>query len=334
MRLQLNKIMCAVDFSDSTRDILAYGVALCKEFNAKLYMVHIVDDVTTSFVDSGVVIDDEMLERQHTSKAQELLKNLAEEVKIDHEIVISKGNSADGIQQLALKKQIDMVITASHGKSGFERLLIGSVTEKLIKILPCPLLVVRTNGHDFISQDTYEMKFKKILVGCDFSTDSKLAFDYGLSLAQEFQADLYLAHVVKPTEHVDLKPADYINVLPGDYLVWGTSDYHEIQKKVTEENRDKINILRSRLEKQLQLMVPEECQIWCTPHATLLFGEPYRELIKYAREYGIDMIVLGVRGHTLLEQLMVGSTTDRVIREAPCPVLAVRPIEEHNQSNT
>lgn len=331
MRLQPNKIMCAVDFSDSTRDILAYGVALCKEFNAKLYLVHIVDDVTTSFVDSGIVIDDEMLQRQHTSKAQELLKNLAEEVKIDHEVVISKGNSANGIQQLALKKEIDIVITASHGKSGFERLLIGSVTEKLIKILPCPLLVVRTNGHDFISQDTYEVKLKKILVGCDFSADSKLAFDYGLSLAQEFEADLYLAHVVKPTEHVDLKPADYINVLPGDYLVWGTSDYHEIQKKVTEENRDKINILRSRLEKQLQLMVPEECQIWCTPHATLLFGEPYRELIKYAREYEIDMIVLGVRGHTLLEQLMVGSTTDRVIREAPCPVLAVRPIEEQNQ---
>ena len=175
------------------------------------------------------------------------------------------------------------------------------------------------------------MKLKKILVGCDFSADSKQAFDYGLSLAQEFQADIYLAHVIKPTEHVDLKPADYINVIPGDYLVWGTSDYHEIQKKVTEENREKINILRSRLEKQLHLMVPEECQIWCIPHATLLFGEPYRELIKYAKEYGIDMIVLGVRGHTLWEKLMVGSTTDRVIREAPCPVLAVRPMEEHNK---
>jgi nucleotide-binding universal stress UspA family protein len=78
-------------------------------------------------------------------------------------------------------------------------------------------------------------------------------------------------------------------------------------------------------------MVPEECQIWCTPHATLLFGEPYIELIKYAKEYGIDMIILGVRGHTLWDKLMVGSTTDRVIREAPCPVLAVPPMEEHNK---
>lgn len=331
MRIQPKKIICAVDFSDSTSEILAYSVALCKEFQARLFLVNIVDDVNTSVIDSGIVIDDKMLQEQHISKAQELLENLAKEVRIEHEIVISHGNPADKIRQLALEEQIDMVITATHGKSGFERLLIGSVTEKLLKILHCPLLIIRTKNGDFIPQDNYEMKLKKILVGCDFSADSKLAFDYGLSLAQEFQADLYLAHVVKPTEHVDLKPADYINVIPGDYLVWGTSDYYEIQKKVTEENREKINTLRNRLTKQLHLMVPEECQIWCTPYATLLFGEPYRELIKHAKENGIDMIVLGVRGHTLWEQLMVGSTTDRVIREAPCPVLAVRPMEEHNK---
>ena len=331
MRLQPKKIMCAVDFSDSTSEILVYSVALCKEFHAKLFVVHVVDDVNTSRLDSGIMINDEILQERHISKAEELLGNLVKEVKIEHEIIISKGKSADKIRQLALKEQIDLVITATHGKSGFERLLIGSVTEKLIKILDCPLLVIRTKARHSISRDNYEVKLKKILVGCDFSADSKQAFDYGLSLAQEFQADVYLAHVIKPTEHVDLKPADYINVLPGDYLVWGTSDYHEIQQKVTEENREKINQLRSRLEKQLQLMVPEECQIWCKPHATLLFGEPYRELINYAKDYDIDMIVLGVRGHTLWDKLMVGSTTDRVIREAPCPVLAVRPMENHNK---
>ena len=327
MRLQPKKIMCAVDFSDSTSEILGYSVALCKEFHAKLFLVHIVDDLNTSFIGSGIVSDDGILQEQHISKAQKLLGNLVKDLRIEHEIVISKGKSADKICQLALKEQIDMVITATHGKSGFERLLIGSVTEKLIKIIHCPLLVIRTKGRDFIPGDSSEMKLKKILVGCDFSADSKLAVDYGLSLAQEFQADLYLAHVIKPTEYVDLKPADYINVIPGDHLVWGTSDYYEIQKKVTAENREKMNILRSRLEKQLHLMVPEECQIWCTPHTTLLFGEPYRELIKYAKESEIDMIVLGVRGHTLLEKLTVGSTTDRVIREAPCPVLAVRPMD-------
>ncbi len=296
-----------------------------------MFLVHIVDDVTTSFIESGIVIEKETLQEQRISRAKEHLKNLVSEVKIEHEIVISNGNPADKICKIALEEQLDIVITASHGKSGFERLLIGSVTEKLIKIIHCPLLVIRSNGRDFIHRDESGMKLTKILVGCDFSADSKLAFDYGLSLAQEFQADLYLAHVIKPTEHVDLKPSDYINVIPGDYHIWGTTDYFEIQKKVTDVKRERINSLCRRLEKQLDFMVPEECQASSPPHATVLTGEPYRELIRYAKEHHIDMIVLGVRGHTLWEKLMVGSTTDRVIREAPCPVLVVRPMEELNK---
>ena len=250
-------------------------------------------------------------------------------MRIEHEIIVSKGNPVDEIRKLAVKEKIDLVITATYGKSGIERMMIGSVTEKLLKTLHCPLLVIRSQSHDFTPQDDYEIKLKKILVGCDFSPDSKLAFDYGLNLAQEFNSELYLAHVIKPTEYIELKPSDYINVIPGDYLIWGTSDYFEIQKKVTEENRERINALRSRLETQLHFMVPEECKVWCTPHTTLLKGEPYKELIKYAKEQEVDMIVLGIRGHTLLEKLMVGSTTDRILRAAPCPVLAVRSMEEH-----
>ena len=139
-----------------------------------------------------------------------------------------------------------------------------------------------------------DMKLKKILIGCDFSSDSKLAFDYGLSLAQEFQAALYLLHVIKPTRYKD--------------------------------QREKFDELRGRLERQLNDMVPEVCREWCTIKTTLLSGEPYLELMNYAKEQGIDMIVLGIRGHTLWEKLLVGSTTDRLIRNASVPVLAVRQI--------
>ena len=325
------KIMCAVDFSDFTEEILAYSVALCKEFHAKLFLVHIVIDVNDSIVHDGIAIDTVMLQDKHIRNAQELLEDLIKEVTIEHEIIISKGRPADEISRLALKEKINMVITANHGKSGINRLLIGSVTEKLMKTLHCPFLVMHTRDHDFIPRDGYEMKLKKILVGCDFSHSSKLAFDYGLSLAQEYQAKLYLIHVIKPTEHIELKASDYINAIPGDYMPWRTSDYFEIQKKVTEENREKINKLRSRLERQLYFMVPEECRSWCAPHTAMLTGEPYKELIKYAKEQEIDMIVLGIRGHTLWEKLLVGSTTDRVIRYAPCPVLAVRQMDEHNE---
>lgn len=331
MRLQPKKIMCAIDFSDFTNDILAYSVALCKAFHAKLFLVHIVVDVRNSFIHSEISIDMEKLQSDHISNAQELLGSLVKDLGIEYEILTCEGDPAGKISEFALDKKVDMVITATYGKSGFNRLLIGSVTEKLMKILHCPLLVLRNQEPDYIHLENGELQLKKILVGCDFSPDSKIAFEYGLSLAQEFQAEIYMTHVIKPTEHLELKPSDYITTIPEAYIHWRTADYFEMQKKVTEENRAKIDTLRSSLAKQLEFMLPEECKAWCTPHTILLDGEPYKELIRYAKEQGVDLIVLGIRGRTLWEKLMVGSTTDRVIRQAPCPVLAVRPTSAYNE---
>jgi len=138
-------------------------------------------------------------------------------------------------------------------------------------------------------------------VGCDFSAHSDLAFQYGLSLAQEFQSDLYLAHVIEPPVYQD--------------LVKSRSGVRE------EEQQD----LRNQLEEKLANMVPEEARSWCTPITVLLAGQPHEELTKYVVVHDIDLIVLGVRGQNLAETLFVGSTTDRVIRNATRPVLSVLP---------
>jgi len=83
--------------------------------------------------------------------------------------------------------------------------------------------------------------------------------------------------------------------------------------------------LRKTVQERLSVMVPEEARTWCNPVTALLAGQPHEELIKYAVVNAIDLIVLGVRGHSLVETLFVGSTTDRVLRRAPCPVLSVQP---------
>ncbi|TKB06364.1 universal stress protein [Desulforhopalus sp. IMCC35007] len=324
MRVQPKRIMCTVDFSDFTAETLGYSVALCKEFNAALLLVHIITAVDTYPGQERMTVDHVKLQEKNILSARKQLGNMVENLTIDHEIIVLEGNPADKICRLALEKETDLVITATHGKSGIKKLLLGSVTEKLIKTIHCPLLILNTRKYDPVSLTDYEMKLKKILVGCDFSPDSKLAFDYGLSLAQEFQAEVYLTHVIKPTEHVELKASDYINIIPGNFAHWNSSDYFEMQEKVTAKNRDRINELRKRLEGQLYYMLPEECKHWCTPHTDVLTGEPYKELVQFAKVQEVDMIVLGIRGHTLWEKLLVGSTTDRVIRHAPCPVLVVR----------
>ena len=325
MRIQPQKIMCAMDFSDYSPTILAYSVALCKEFEARLYLCHVVMNVPMVLGSIETSLDPAKLQHHHNQCAREDLEKMAAPIPVPYEVVIGIGDPADEISRIAKKKEIDLVVTATQGQSAVTRLIIGSVTEKLIKTAPCPLLVLHTQKHEFTPAPDHGIKMDKILVGCDFSPDSRLAFDYGISLAQEFQSTLYLAHVIKPTEHLDLKQENRMDISPGDYYrLTSPHLYLDTSPEKKEAKRRMIREIRDRLRAQLQRMVPEESCHWCTPETVLLDGEPYRELIQYARDEKISLIVLGIRGHTLLEKLMVGSTTDRVIRQAPCPVLAVR----------
>ena len=118
-------------------------------------------------------------------------------------------------------------------------------------------------------------------------------------MAQEFQSELHLVHVVEPTGYKDLF-------------------------KMPAEPREKFKQdLYDMIKERLKTMVPEDALNWLTLHTRLLVGKPYAEIIRYTEINDIDLIVLGIRGHGMVEDLLVGSTTDRVIRHAPCPVLSI-----------
>jgi nucleotide-binding universal stress UspA family protein len=92
-----------------------------------------------------------------------------------------------------------------------------------------------------------------------------------------------------------------------------------------EHRRESSVAVKEFLQEKLRRLVPEEARHWCRPQTALLEGQPYDQLLQYAAAQAIDLIVLGVRGHGLIGTLIVGSTTDRVIRHAHCPVLSVCP---------
>jgi nucleotide-binding universal stress UspA family protein len=298
MRVLLNRILCATDFSDFSNHAIPYGIALAREFKAKLYVSHVIDLSSAAIYGEAVFALEEQQSRM-TSYAQKEMTRLMGQETLDWEPLITVGNPANEIARLAADKQVDIAIAASHGRSGLKRLILGSVTERLMRTLPCPLWVVRSPEPGFVTDASQAIQIKKILVGCDFSPDSSLAFEYGLSLAQEFQAELHLAHVVEPPLYEDLV-------------------------KPSESGETFGRQLRKTMQEKLGAMVPEEAQTWCNPVTALLAGQPHEELAKYAVVNGMDLIVLGVRGHSLVETLFVGSTTDRVLRNSPCPVLSVQ----------
>jgi nucleotide-binding universal stress UspA family protein len=298
MRVEFKKILCATDFSEFSNLAVNYGVALAKEFEAGLIISHVID-LSSVAIYGEFQLDPVGQQNRIIEDATAQLEELIGDQAVDWEPLITVGKPADEISRVVEEKKINLVVAATRGRSGFKRLILGSVTERLMRTLSCPLLVVRSPGHEFVSPEAHKVRLQKILVGCDFSPDSGRAFDYGLSLAQEFQAELHLVNVIEPP----VQP----NLIREETLVSGEiqQDYHDM------------------LIQKLKDMVPEEAANWCIPQTSIIEGQPFDELIKYADTRDIDMIVLGVRGHGLVKTLFLGSTTDRVIRDAPCPVLSV-----------
>jgi nucleotide-binding universal stress UspA family protein len=147
------------------------------------------------------------------------------------------------------------------------------------------------------------IKLKKLLVPTDFSDSAKHAFSYGVSFAREYEAELVLLHVV---ENLTVGYASDLFPVPMAEVFQEISGYAKAElAKLAEEARQK-GVVVSELVAQ---------------------GKPSAEIIRYAAENDIDMIVLGTHGKGMLDQALFGSTTERVVRRAPCPVLTVRMAE-------
>lgn len=305
MRIQLNRILCATDFSDLSNQTIPFGIALAKSFSARLYVCHIID-LPFAAMNGEIQLDPIEQQKQMMAYAQEQLAQLFEKESVDWEPLVSIGHTADEISRIVEKKRIDLVISATHGRSGLKRLLLGSVTERLMRILSCPLLIIKGREETQVLIKETDFPPGRILVGCDFSADSGLAFQYGLAMAQEFEAELHLVHVVEPPV--------YQNVLVPSVAPGGLT-----RESILDQLTDK-----------LARMVPEEVKNWCDLKTTLREGKPDEELTRYAELNDMDLIVLGVRGHSLVETVFIGSTTDRVARRAPCPVLSVRPMTKRH----
>ena len=293
MKISFKNILCTTDLSDHSNTAITYGLALAREFNAKLYIGHIVD-LTATVAYGEVLYAPVEIQEKTVAFAREQIERTMQTASVEWESLIAIGHPADEIASLVGEHDIDLVVSATQGRTGLKRVILGSVTGRLMRSLECPFLIVRNLENGRVSP------FKRIPVGCDFSEDSNLAFQYGLSLAQEFESELHLVHVMESADFKDLIKSET-----------GT----EVEYPGHEEKRE-----------QLRHMLPEESYNWCQPKLVILAGRPFEEISKYALFNHMDLIVLGIRGHNLIETLRAGSTTDRVSRQSPCPVLSVCPM--------
>lgn len=144
------------------------------------------------------------------------------------------------------------------------------------------------------------MHLEKILFATDFSENSEHAFEYALSLARQFNAKLYLVHVIN--EPVDLR---------GFYVPH--ISFEKLEKEIEEG-----------AEKMMQKFCQAKMKDFSNYESSIIAGIPYEEIMKKAEAENISLIVLGTQGRKGLDHFLFGSTAERVVRSAKCPVMTVR----------
>jgi nucleotide-binding universal stress UspA family protein len=224
----------------------------------------------------------------------------ASEDGISVDFVVRTGAPAREILACASQLPADLVVMGTHGTSGFEHLLLGSVTEKVLRRAPCPVLTVPPRG-----VATSRLPFEHLLCAIDFSECSLAALELAMSAAVGSGAELTLAHVLEWPWQEPPPPA--FDELP---------PHEAAALREYRQRRERDSLAR------LEALVPGPLRDRC--HARVSHGRDYAEILRLAAEEHADLIVLGVHGRNALDMAVFGSTTNQIVRQASCPVLTVR----------
>jgi nucleotide-binding universal stress UspA family protein len=203
--------------------------------------------------------------------------------------------TAPTILDYSKDKDIDLIIMGTHGRRGLRYLLLGSVTDEVVRMAPCPVMTVRQRDSRAVDD------IKKILVPVDFSDFAKQALSYAKEVASVYGADLQLLHVIEESIH------------PSFYTSGKDSVF------------DLMPDLRSRSKLGLKRLL-EEAQgpkTQCSLH--IIEGRASHEIVSFACENESDLIVIATHGLTGFKHLLLGSVTEKIVSMAPCPVLTVKP---------
>jgi nucleotide-binding universal stress UspA family protein len=149
--ISLKKILCPIDHSDCSKEALKYAVSFAMKDEAKLYLMHIID--IRSFNDSVVAMSQQVPDEETLELLRiKLLDCIPEEIRDDMnvEAFVVQGIPFAEIISTAREKDIDMIVIGSHGRTGLKHMMLGSVSEKVVRKAPCPVLTVRQTDHEFV----------------------------------------------------------------------------------------------------------------------------------------------------------------------------------------
>ena len=291
--MELKSILCPIDFSDFSAVAYQHAVSLAEYYKARLVALHVVELWKYPFADyAGQEADYGKFSKMMSEGGEMQLHRFTQQYsagRLQPELIVDQGNAPRSILSFAQKENMESIVMGTHGRSGFDRLVLGSSTDRVIRKAACPVLVVSNAAQKALDvEPDRRHRLSRILYCTDFSHNSDHARGYAISLAAEYGAELALFHVTE-------KPPD---VSKADAIVAARTQ--ELDKLVSGTERKNLNV-----------------------RSAVRFGKPYEEIVRYANEVQANLIIMTARGGDAVDRAVFGSTTYRVIQLGPCPVLAI-----------
>lgn len=284
-------ILVPTDGSENSERAIDHAVLLASAFDATVHGVYVVNVTYAADFEGGIDSDSVLtaLEREGQS-AIDTIETRCEAAGVDVRTDLLEGRPAYRISEYAAEHDVDLVVMGTHGRSGVSRLLLGSITESVVRRTDKQVLTIPKDAPD--PGDAYD----EVLVATDGSEDARHATDTAVTIADAFGARLHGVYIID----ANVTQSQMIGSMLEQE---GTRAVDAVHKAAGDVGLDSIT--------------------------EVLEGTPHDEIVEYANDHDIDLIVVGSHGKGAFERTFLGSVSERTIRTAHQPVLVTRrPFEE------
>ncbi len=294
----VRKILTATDFSPTSAAALEWATLLAKTHGASIVLVHALAPPIPPAASPDFVALPPDFQEQYRLAALQRLTETAERVRTRGVSVtqdLDVGPSAPTILDLATKHGVDLIVVGTHGLTGFRHLLLGSTAEKIVQGAAVPVLTVHPGDAD------KHREFRTILVPTDFSEDAAHAIREARRVlhAVDGKARLVLLHAYH---------------LPVEFTALGTVP---VTPRLFSDAAEQA-------QRQLEELATPLRKLGLTVDVVTREGYPPTVIEEEARAANVDLIAMGTHGRSGIRHFLLGSTAERVVQHAPCPVLTAR----------
>ena len=301
MAVDVHTLLCPVDLSDYSEEVLAWARTVAERSGAVPVVFHALAESRERMSPPAPKPDPAC----RFARAGERINKAMAGWGHPWQMRVEQGNPVDLAAGLARESGAGLMISASRGLSGVRRMVLGSVVERMVREISLPFLVLRPRSREFprgMAGDGVPRipVCPSVVAATDLSPSSLRVVETARFFARILGAALFVVHAAASPAAAEEGPID--------------DAYGALQERLQESLRQRI---------LAQLPCGRTGDAGYRTEAVLLTGNPAEEILRFIRDKGAGMAAVGVRHRTVLGKLLFGSTTETLIRRAPCHVLAV-----------